>query len=37
MNKIIETMLTEPTARSAEALKKIAVSRTEFTPWEDTE
>ncbi len=37
MNKIIETMLTTATARNNLAAKKVALSQTEFTPWEGGE
>ena len=37
MHKVIETMLTTTSARSASAAKKVAVSQTTFTPWEGGE
>ena len=33
MKKVIETMLTTPSARNPETAKNIAYAQTDFTPW----
>jgi hypothetical protein len=37
MNKVVEKILTDASARTPERIKSIAVSQTEFTPWEGGE
>jgi hypothetical protein len=34
MQKVIEKILTIPSARNADSLKKVAVSEANFLPWE---
>lgn len=37
MKKVLESILTNPAARSETAAKHIAYKQTEFTPWEGGE